>query len=139
MVNIDAAGCAYYVKGRCRRPTSPQSIEAWRCRVLKERRRLSRVTMNDLARLSRFQVDSPSRALERARQRIVEKTFVEMRRVVCPDRIPPAGPGQICGRQDSINCLWLMPQCPGRCEHYFTGGRALEAARREGDDPPAKA
>jgi hypothetical protein len=135
VVSIDAAGCAYYVKGRCRLPTSSQSLESWRCRVLKERRRLSRATMHDLARLTRFQVDSSSRALERARQRIVEKTFVEMRQVVCPDLVPPAGPGQICGRQDSINCLELMPRCGGRCDHFFAGGGALDAARGQGDEP----
>jgi hypothetical protein len=137
VVNIDAADCAYYVKGRCRRPTSSRALESWRCRLLLERRRLSRSTMSDLARLGRFQVDSSNRAMEKARQRIVEKTFVQMRRVVCPDRIPPQGPGQICGRQDSINCLLLMPWCQGRCENYFVGGRALQLAQAERDDPKA--
>ncbi|MBU0515919.1 MAG: hypothetical protein KJ621_14220 [Proteobacteria bacterium] len=131
VVTIDARSCAYYVRGRCRRPTSGEALEAWRCVLLQERRRLSRMTLSDLARLDRFQVGGPSRALEKARQRIIEKTFVQMRRVVCPDRVAPQGPAQVCGRQDAINCLLLMPRCQGRFEHYFTGGGALALVRRE--------
>ncbi len=134
VVTIDARSCAYYVRGRCRRPTSDETPESWRCILLQERRRLSRMTMSELARLDRFQVGGSSRALEKARQRIIEKTFVRMKRVVCPDRVPPQGPAQVCGLQDVINCLQRMPRCPGRCEHYFTGGRALVLAEGRGPD-----
>jgi len=134
VVTIDARTCAYYVRGRCRRPTSGEALESWRCVLLRERRRLSRMTLSELARLDRFQVGGPSRALEKARQRIIEKTFVRMRRVVCPDRVAPQGPAQMCGLQDAINCLRLMPRCPGRCEHYFAGGRSLALAERRGPD-----
>lgn len=134
VVTIDARSCAYYVRGRCRRPTAEETPEAWRCVLLMERRRLSRITLSDLARLDRFQVGGPSRALEKARQRIIEKTFVQMRRVVCPDRVPPQGPALVCDHQDGINCLRRMPLCRGRCEHYFAGGGALALTSRETPD-----
>ncbi|MBI5524156.1 MAG: hypothetical protein HY910_16145 [Desulfarculus sp.] len=113
---LGGEACAYFQRGRCTRTQGPEASAEAKCAMLEARRKVGAQTLDRLERLKRL-ADPDDR--EVARRVVIQKNITAINRITCPGFVPARGDGPLCVHQHLVYCLLLLPQCQGRCEHYW--------------------
>ena len=72
-----------------------------------------------LDRLERIKNLSDPGDREVARRHVIQKNLDAVTQISCPRHVPANQGGMLCVHQHLIYCLLLMPDCQGRCDHFF--------------------
>lgn len=110
--------CVHFVRGRClyQEALNPGLNEAWQCGVL---RSLEREYDHTLNRAEAFGL-SEAKAARLVQGRMSMPKWSAERCPAQGERPLGVHDAEACDGLRGLVCVWLLPECPGRCRHFKT-------------------